>query len=93
MRPRKRDPGLHLAALRLPSTFTASNAVFLSAGDILIEGHPTGGPAAHAGAAFHAGGAIKLEGSHSFTACDAAPETTMPELKVIRHVVAGRLAL
>lgn len=75
-----------LADLDLPSTFTASNATFLTPGDIRVAGHPAGAPAPHAGLGLHAGGRIHLAGSHSFSACGAERPAAVPELRVIRQV-------
>lgn len=75
-----------LADLRLPSTFTAANATFLTPGDIHADGTPGGAPAPHAGTAFHAGGRIHLAGSHSFSACGAERPAVVPELRVIRQI-------
>ena len=75
-----------LADLDLPSTFAGANATFLTPGDIRVAGTPTGAPAPHAGTGLHAGGDIRLEGSHSFTACGTERPPAVPELRVIRQV-------
>jgi hypothetical protein len=73
--------------MALPAGLLISNLAMVVEGNVTLLAGEGGAPAQHHGFSLHAGGEVRVEGHHSFAACDGENVASLPALQVIRHVM------
>jgi Flp pilus assembly protein TadG len=78
-----------LGDMALPAPLALSNLSAVAGGTIRLESNSDHWTAPHKGLILHAGGAVSIEGSHSFTQCrdEATSDLLMPQMQVIAHIM------